>query len=346
MSPAQGWLTDRKARLERKNAFDGALVYGTAKFNRETGRDRTHRSPFLDCVDPETGLIRADLVRPRSCPVCSEAPGPGLFIKDGFRHVKCPVCGLIYVSLILREDVMLRFWREELAWMSVLNSGPQEKLDRLKFAYGLDAAGAWRPEGAGPGNLLDMGAGNGTFVRVAGEMGWKATALEINTESVQSMLDEGIRVIVKPLELSDLPQGSFDLVTFWEVLEHLAEPRHALTRVGPLLNEGGLLLILVPNAGSLVTRILHEKSNTFGGHSHLNHFDAGSLSRLLESLGYEILEMETLLTELGAINNHLDFQDPYLGDAAAFTTELTPQVIHDRMWGSRLFVLARRKPTA
>jgi SAM-dependent methyltransferase len=346
MSPAQDWLKDKKARLERKNAFDGALVFGTAKFNRETGRESAPRNPFLEFVDPDTGLLRPDLVRPRSCPVCSTAPGPGLFVKDGFRHVRCPGCGLIYVSLILREDVMLRYWREELAWMSVLNSGPQEELDRLKFAYGLDAAEAWRNGAPGPGNLLDMGAGNGTFVRVAGEMGWNATALEINTESAQSMLDEGIRVIVKPLEVSDLPHGAFDLVTFWEVLEHLAEPRQALASVGPLFSEGGLLLILVPNAGSLVTRILHEKSNTFGGHSHLNHFTAESLSRLLESLGYEILEIETLLTELGAINNHLDFQDPYLGEAASFSKDLTPEVIHDRMWGSRLFVLARRRRAA
>ncbi|MDR1079917.1 MAG: class I SAM-dependent methyltransferase [Deltaproteobacteria bacterium] len=346
MSPAQDWLKDKRARLERKNAFDGALVYGTAKFNRETGRDKAAKNPFSEFVDPETGLIRPDLVRPRSCPVCSEAPGPGLFIKGGFRHVRCPSCGLIYVSLILREDVMLRYWREELAWMSVLNSGPQEELDRLKFAYGLEAAEAWRKGAAGPGKLLDMGAGNGTFVRVAGEMGWNATALEINTESAQSMLDEGIRVIVKPLEISDLPHGSFDLVTLWEVLEHLAEPRQTLASIAPLFSEGGLLLILVPNAGSLVTRILHEKSNTFGGHSHLNHFTAESLARLLESLGYEILEMETLLTELGAINNHLDFQDPYLGEATSFSKDLTPEMIHDRMWGSRLFVLARRRQAA
>ncbi|MDR1039437.1 MAG: class I SAM-dependent methyltransferase [Deltaproteobacteria bacterium] len=342
MSPAQDWLNDKKARLERKNAFDGALVYGTARFNRETGRDRAARIPFQEFVDPETGLLRPDLVRPRSCPVCSTPPGPGLFVKGGFRHVRCPECGLIYVSLVLREDVMLRYWREELAWMSVLNSGPQEELDRLKFSYGLEAAEAHLARGV-PGNVLDMGAGNGTFVRTASARGWKATAVEINTESAQSMLDEGYQVIVKPLELSDVPHGAFELVTFWEVLEHLAEPRQTLARVAPLFAEGGLLLVLVPNAGSLVTRILHEKSHTFGGHSHLNHFNAGSLTRLLESLDYEILEMETLLTELGAINNHLDFQDPYRGEAAPFVPELTPELIHDRLWGSRLFVLARRK---
>jgi hypothetical protein len=188
-----------------------------------------------------------------------------------------------------------------------------------------------------------MGAGNGTFVRTAGAMGWRPTALEINTECAESMLNEGFQVIVKPLELSDLPQGSFDLITFWEVLEHLAEPRQVLSRLGPLFTERGILLVLVPNAGSLVTRILHEKSTTFGGHSHLNHFTAPSLTTLLESLGFEILEMETLLTELGAINNHLSFQDPYLGEAPPVSPDLSPELIHDRLWGSRLLVLARRR---
>ncbi|MDR3153927.1 MAG: class I SAM-dependent methyltransferase [Deltaproteobacteria bacterium] len=342
MSPELDWLKDKKARLERKNAFDGALVHGTAKFNRETGRYRTPHQPFLEFVDPETGLLRPDLVRPRPCPVCGEAPGPGLFVKDGFRHVRCPSCGLIYVSLILREDIMIRYWREELAWMSVLNSGPQEELDRLKFAYGLAAASLHLGK-AVPGSLLDMGAGNGSFARTARSLGWKATALELNSQSAESMRNDGLQVIVKPLELADLPPASFDLITFWEVLEHLSEPRQALSRLKPLFSGDGVLLILVPNAGSLVTRLLHEKSNTFGGHSHLNHFDQASLTRLLDSLGYEILEMETLLTELGTINNHLDFQDPYLGEAAAFAPELTPELIHDRLWGSRLFVLARSR---
>ncbi|MDR1165443.1 MAG: class I SAM-dependent methyltransferase [Deltaproteobacteria bacterium] len=342
MTASPDWLKDKKARLERKNTFDGSLVLGTAKFNKETGRDIQTLQPFKGLIDPDTGLIRPDMVRPRNCPVCDEAPGPGLFVKDGFRHVRCPSCGLIYVSLILREDVMIQYWREEIAWTSVLRSSPQMEMDRIKFGYGLDVAEAYLPPEL-PRELLDIGAGTGGFVKLAVERGWKSTAQELNLESSESLAREAVEVIVKPLELAELPPHSFSLVTLWEVLEHLAEPKVLLSHASRLLRDGGLLLILVPNVGSLVSRILHEKSHTFGGHSHLNHFDANSLPAILDVAGFAILEMETVLTELGTINNHLDFQDPYLGDAPAFTPLFTPELIHDKLWGSRLLALARKK---
>ncbi|MDR2946486.1 MAG: hypothetical protein LBV79_07055, partial [Candidatus Adiutrix sp.] len=147
------WLNDPVTRLKRKNAFDGSLVMGTARFNRDTGRLAARSHPFAWALDKETGLIRSDLVRPRRCPVCDAPPGHGLFVKDGFRHVHCPGCGLIYVSLILREDVTEKYWREEASWTGVLGSGPQMELDRLKYQYGLDLVSHRLPGR----RLLDIG---------------------------------------------------------------------------------------------------------------------------------------------------------------------------------------------
>ncbi|MDR2368212.1 MAG: class I SAM-dependent methyltransferase [Deltaproteobacteria bacterium] len=330
-------MTDPKERLIRKNAFDGSLVMGTANFNRNTGRQDSLHPPFSQYVDPLTGLIRGDFLRSRNCPVCDAPPGPGLFVKDGFRHVRCPNCTLIYVSLILREDLMFKYWREELAWTRVLQTGPQMDMDQAKFDYGLDLLTAYS-EG---GKILDIGTGTGFFLRQAGLRGWETMGLEINVESAESLRNEGIEVIVKPLELADLGTGSFDVICMWEVLEHLAEPKTVLAEARRLLRDDGVALILVPNSSSLVTRLLHEKSNTFGGHSHLNHFNPKSLTGILQGLHFDILEMETVITELGTINNYLNFEDPYLGNAPAFIPNLTPEVIHKNLWGSRLLVIAK-----
>jgi SAM-dependent methyltransferase len=335
------WLDDPAARLARKNAFDASLVYGTANFNQTTGRLASKSRPFLWAIDQVTGLIRSDLTQARRCPVCDTPPACGLFVKDGFRHVKCQVCGLIYVSLVLRGDVLDKYWREEQAWAAVLNSAPQMDLDRLKYLYGLEMAAA-RLTGR---HLLDVGSGSGGFVRLAEEEGWSSTALELNMANSRLLAEQGFQVIVKHLELSDLPPRSFDLISFWEVLEHLPDPRAVLSEARRLLTPDGLILILVPNAGSLVTRLLQDKSNTFGGHSHLNHFDLGSLTRLLDSVDLVALEQETVITELGAINNYLGFENPYSGRSPAFWDELTPELIHQKLWGSRLLILAGRKTT-
>jgi SAM-dependent methyltransferase len=232
---------------------------------------------------------------------------------------------------------MNKYWREELAWTRVLQSAPQMEMDQVKYDYGLDLVSAYL---AG-GKILDIGTGTGFFLRQAHLRGWETMGLELNLESVESMRNEGIEVIVKPLELSDLASGSFEMVSLWEVLEHLAEPKTILSEARRLLTAQGLLLILVPNSSSLVTRLLHEKSNTFGGHSHLNHFNPKSLTNILESMRFEILELETVITELGTINNYMNFEDPYLGEAPPFFPNLTPEIIHKNLWGSRLLVLAR-----
>lgn len=338
---SQDWRQSPALRLDRKNAFDASLAIGTSKFNQETGRLASTSNPFAWAIDQETGAIRADLVRSRRCPVCDTPPCRSLFIKDGFRHAKCPECGMIYVTLILREDVMDKYWREELNWMGVLNSKLQIKLDTLKYSYGLDLV-----EPRLPGNLnsvLDVGSGPGGFLQVARDRGWKTRALELNRQSSRQLENAGFQLIVKHLELSDLPPKSFNLISFWEVLEHLPTPQEMLGETRPLLAPGGLILILVPNAHSLVTRLLHEKSNTFGGHSHLNHFTPPSLTRLLDTMGFEVLEMETVITELGTINNYLAFDEPYVAQAASAWEGLTPELIHQNMWGSRLLALAAKK---
>jgi 2-polyprenyl-3-methyl-5-hydroxy-6-metoxy-1,4-benzoquinol methylase len=331
------WLNDPPARLARKNAFDAALVMGTAQFNQKTGRLIGHEQPFSWALDPATGLIRPDLVQARPCPICQTPPSRGLFVKDGFRHVKCQRCGLVYVSLILREDILEQYCRSETAWSAVLDSQPQQEMDRLKYQYGLDLV-SWRLPRR---RLLDIGGGGGAFARLATEDGWQVTTLELNQESSKRLASQGLKVIVKHLEMADLPSGGFDLISLWEVLEHLVDPGLTIREIRRLLAPGGLLLVLVPNVESLATRLLHEKSRTFGGHSHLNHFSPRTLESLLKKSGLAGLELETVITELGTINNHLAFEDAYAGSAEPFSSALTPALIHENLWGSRLLAVAR-----
>lgn len=334
------WRLDPELRLERKNAFDASLTLGTACFNRESGRlKRGAANPFAWAVEAASGLIKAELSEIRACPLCDAHMAEELFVKDGFPHVRCLGCGLIYVSRVLRPEIMERYWRDESQWTAVLNSEPQMRLDSLKFIYGLELASAR----LGGCRLLDVGSGPGGFVRLAADRGWESLALELNAESARRMRAEGLRVIDHSLSEISLPDASFDLISFWEVLEHLPRPLEILRQASRLLAPEGLALIVVPNVSSLVTRLLHEKSGTFGGHSHVNHFSPDTLTALVERAGLQIVEMETIITELGTINNHLAFEDPYGGQAPAFCPELSPKLIHQRLWGSRLLVLAGLK---
>jgi 2-polyprenyl-3-methyl-5-hydroxy-6-metoxy-1,4-benzoquinol methylase len=325
-------------RLNRKNAFDASLVMGVEHFNRSTGRDRHRASLLKDLVDPQTGLIKKDLVRHRTCPICRDNNSNPLFVKDGFEHGRCPQCGLIYVNPVLRDDLVLEHYQDEASWVEVLESGPQVEMDRLKYAYGLDIA---RPYLHGT-KVLDLGAGTGLFVRLASANGFETTALELHKENARRLSADGFRVVTQPLDQANLPEDHFDLVTLWEVLEHIVDPNILLNEIHRILKPKGVLLILVPNVEALVTRILHEKSGTFGGHSHVSFFNRRTLGRLLSETGFTMVEQETLITELGTINNYLSFEEPYLGRAPTVLDVLTPELIHEKLIGSKLLMLVTK----
>ena len=130
-------------------------------------------------------------------------------------------------------------------------------------------------------------------------------------------------------------------MTLWTVLEHIVEPGPFLESVRRLLAPHGVLLILVPNFESLAVRVLHEKAVTFAGDSHVNHFSAATLTRLIETSGMEVLDCETLLTEIGTVNNYLNFADPYFGESRPTLDVLTPQYLHEQKLGYLLQVIAR-----
>ena len=330
-------------RLVRKNAFDASLVMGVEKFHRETGRDRHLADAFNtvtdSLVDPKTGRLRAELARDRDCPVCGGRFTKAIFVKAGFPHGRCPDCGLIYVNPVLNEKAALDHYREESSWVKVMESGPQVEFDRMKYRYGLDVAG---PHLRGD-MVLDVGAGAGAFARTARESNLQIEVLELHRGNAAGLAKEGFRVYDRPLAETNLAADRYDLVTLWEVVEHIVEPLDLLMDIGRILKPGGLLLALAPNADSLVSRILHEKSGAFGGHSHVSFFNVRTLARLLRQTGFSIIEAETLITELGTINNYLSYEDPYLGRAGTALDFLTPELIHEKMLGSKLLVLARRE---
>ncbi len=329
-------------RLRRKNEFDGNLVLGVGRFNRETGRDKHlagvkagRREQF---ADPATGVLRADLSRPRTCPLCSADRPRLLFVKEGFPHNRCGECGMIYVAPVLKEERLHSHYLGEDSYTKVLMNAVQMEMDRRKFNYGLELIESFVPK---KGRLLDVGCGPGVFLEVARERGWRVEGLEFNAWCVERVRGLGIPVFDSPLEQAELSPGAYQCVTLWTVLEHIVEPRTFLQSIRRFLAPDGVLLVLVPNVDSLAVRILHEKAVTFAGDSHVNHFSPATLGRLLESSGFAVTDCETLLTEVGTINNYLSFEDPYFGDAQRVLDVVTPEYLHRNRLGYLLQVIAQ-----
>ena len=325
---------------------DAGLKIGAAAFHEGSGR-KAHEERMAEVVrrrlDPRTGLVRSELVQERPCPLCGSGEAERLFAKNGFPHLRCRNCRMVYVSPILRPDLLERNYEEsEFAdsWFGVLLTETQREFDRPKFLEGLD-----RLEQNGPkGRVLDIGCGTGHFLELARDRGWEVAGLELHGESVIRCRGLGIPILGGLIEEAQLPDRAFQAVTLWDVLPHVPSPRSLLREIRRILDPGGSLLLPVANVVSLAARILRERCNLFSGHGYVNLYGPGTLRRLLEEEGFGIAGIQSAITELGVIENYLQYEDPYFGrpdSGLRILDWLTPEMLHERLLGYKLLVLAK-----
>lgn len=144
------------------------------------------------------------------------------------------------------------------------------------------------------GALLDVGAGNGLFVKIAAEeFGWRSRGTETSTASI----DFARKVLGVELErcaLADIGE-QLDVVTCFNVLEHVVDPVGFLREAGDRVKKGGLLVVSTPNPTSLKARVKGlRKWGMISPPHHINIFTRKSLDLAVNDAGFEVLSYDTL----------------------------------------------------
>jgi SAM-dependent methyltransferase len=111
-------------------------------------------------------------------------------------------------------------------------------------------------------------------------------------ESADRARARGLRVVDGTLETAGFEAGSFDVITMWDVIEHLPDPGSTLDRIARLLVSRGILYLALPDAGSPLARLLGARWWSVLP-THLQYFTRASIARLLTDHGYAVELMET-----------------------------------------------------
>ncbi len=233
------------------------------------------------------------------CAICdSKTPSNYdlLFELGDYEVVKCRKCGLVYVNALF-EEVKRASGK---VYASEIYAHIGKTLLR-RFSEDIKKIGSLSAKGS----ILDIGCGYGYFLTLAQENGWDCTGVEINQELVTYLNSEkGLHVRVGSLSEQHFAQESFDVVTLFNLIEHLLYPAEALSEVNRVLKKGGLLVIETPTEDGLFKKIaafLYRATNgrfkvmirgayQKGGH-HFG-FSRKSLRTMLEKHGFEILSVE------------------------------------------------------
>lgn len=140
------------------------------------------------------------------------------------------------------------------------------------------------------GRLLDVGAGRGYFVQAASRY-FETEGIEISASAVEHARALGLAIAQGDFLADDYQPGSFDVITLWDVLASLPDPRRVGAKLAQLVRPGGRVVMTVPYGESLVARLLGRFWPLLVPPVNLDYYSRRSLQLLLEQAGFSVCEM-------------------------------------------------------
>lgn len=147
-----------------------------------------------------------------------------------------------------------------------------------------------------PARVLDVGCGNGEFLAAAASRGYRVEGIDVSEASAARCRSRGLDA--RAGDFLEFPfEGDFEIVTMWDVLEHLREPHRFLCRAREVLSSGGCLITKTPGfgGGSFIPIALRNRLATgiLGAPAHVQYFTPRSMEALLQRCGFSRLEWMT-----------------------------------------------------
>jgi 2-polyprenyl-3-methyl-5-hydroxy-6-metoxy-1,4-benzoquinol methylase len=244
--------------------------------------------------DPETGMVRSSFVKVVPCPYCRASDSDIRAIVHGFTYVTCRKCGLVYINPQLTNDALRDAYNDDdvrLFFFQELLLPYGEKSQRPEYMHRARALKVLckqdRPR------LLDIGCAAGNFLEIAGELGFDGEGLELNTHYVEYIKqNRSIKVFDKRLEEMNYPESVFDVVTLWDVLEHLPQPFEILREIVRILKPGGVLALTTINHHCINENFLGSRWRYYQPPDHLCSFTPNLLRAMIREAGCSVLTLE------------------------------------------------------
>jgi 2-polyprenyl-3-methyl-5-hydroxy-6-metoxy-1,4-benzoquinol methylase len=223
---------------------------------------------------------------PVICPACKNTHhfSPSFSFPE-FKLITCESCGLIFIpaSDYLPPDYY-EHYKDAATAVEVAKSNPE-----LKRLVNLDRY-HWLVKFKPSGKVLDVGAGWGHFVWAGKETAFEVQGIEPSKENAEFAVTYLGAAVRHGSFYSMTERDEFDVVTMWDVLEHINDPISFVQQTNRVLKPGGIVVIKVPDASSFSARFFGKNWYNIG-HEHVNLFGKKNLSSLLEREGFQVIKI-------------------------------------------------------
>lgn len=229
----------------------------------------------------------------RACPACGSAAGQALFDKDGWTIAQCPDCGSAFVA---QDPAAIDF--AALYDVSYYSGGSrgvfadyvgQEAARRAHARRKLWLLRHLPPRLPASGRLLDVGCAAGFFLAEA-QLHYAVQGVELSDwSSDYARTRLGLPVVTGTLQQAALPSASFDIVTLWDVVEHVPDPVPLLAEAARVLRPGGRLVLTTGDWGSDYARRQRSGWHLMTPPWHLSYFTRASMQTAAARAGLRLL---------------------------------------------------------
>lgn len=232
------------------------------------------------------------------CPLCDGpkhesvrlVAAPGGRIAEVFELLRCAGCGVVFLRPQPQAHALAKLYDEDFyfstGWhydalaalvIELIQTRRRQRVERC----------------VRPGRLLDVGSGDGSFCHHMAHHGWDATGVDPSPAAIARArrVGSGARFVRGSLDDYAGRPDSLDLVTMWQVLEHIGEPRAQLRRCHDMLRRGGVLVASVPNIEGWSSRLTGSRWWGLDVPRHLVHYAPATLARVLEDAGLKVLHI-------------------------------------------------------
>ncbi len=197
--------------------------------------------------------------------------------------VECRECGYVYANPRWESGELLDAYKAVEDETYLLEQAARRKTFELRMQGIEQQIGR-----AYARRLLDVGAYIGVFVDVAQKAGWDACGVEPSEWAYTTAIKQGLPIIKGDLDAPALSDARFDVITMWDVIEHVDDPAGELSKSHRLLKPGGLIVIHTMDIDSLLARLMGHRWPWLMD-MHIHYFSRRTLTQMLENAGFEVI---------------------------------------------------------
>jgi 2-polyprenyl-3-methyl-5-hydroxy-6-metoxy-1,4-benzoquinol methylase len=264
----------------------------------------------MDALRNETGAACESI----PCRACRSKRTERLFVVQNLKVRRCSDCTHVFLDVV-HTGTSIKSLYEDYGNTSrdfYFDGAKTEEVRKNTDSY-LERCREYSVKATKELLLLDIGSGSGALIDRAQKQGFICEGIEICkglAESAGQIL--GCPIHTGFLAESNLPSDHFDVITMYDLIEHVPDPMEDLIHCHRLLAPGGILFILTPNNGALLRRIsrlaylctfhaFQKPLSALYYRDHLSYFSAQSLSGIVQKAGFNVLELETRNQEMSRL---------------------------------------------